>query len=74
MTNKKPLLMNKELYNLLYDGGKTKISKPKETPKDTPEKMFKALVGVFCKGRYQSWIAFQNIPHPRNLKKSKERK
>jgi len=75
MTDKKPLLMNKELYNLLYDDSKTKKSKPKDELliPETSEEKVRALVGIFCKGRYQSWIAipFQNTPHSKKLKKNK---
>ncbi|MDR2596017.1 MAG: PcfJ domain-containing protein [Treponema sp.] len=39
MANRKPLLMNKELYNLLYD----KTNKPKL--KEIPEKIFNTLIG-----------------------------
>ena len=75
MTDKKPLLMNKELYNLLYDDSKTKKSKPKDKPliPETSEEKVKAFLGIFCKGRYQSWIAFQNTPYSKKLKKNKER-
>jgi len=30
----------------------------KETP-ETPEQMIRSLQGVFCKGRYRSWIFTQ---------------
>jgi hypothetical protein len=75
MTDKKTLLMNKELYNLLYDDSKTKKSKPEDKPliPETSEEKVKAFLGIFCKGRYQSWIAFQNTPYSKKLKKNKER-
>jgi len=71
MTDRKPLLMNKEMYNLLNNG--TNKSEPKDkliTP-ETPEKMLKSLQGIFCKGRYQSWIIYQNNPNSKKIKKSK---
>jgi len=71
MTDKKPLLMNKELYGLLYDEEKPKKSKSKDKPikPETDEEKIKAFVGFFCRGRYQSWVTFQNTPHSRSLRK-----
>jgi len=66
--------MDKRLFNLL-DENKTKKSEPNDKDKrpETPEEKIKTLVRIFCKGRYQSWIALQNTPHSRNLNKNKIR-
>jgi hypothetical protein len=35
--------------------------------KEAPEKMLRSLQGIFCKGRYQSWV----LKHEKNRKKRK---
>ena len=31
--------------------------------KETPEEMVRSLQGVFCKGRYSSWVFSREKPH-----------
>jgi len=42
---------------------KTSVSDvtPKQPSKETPEQMVRSLQGVFCKGRYRSWTAKQDM-------------
>jgi hypothetical protein len=68
MANRKPLLMNKELYNFLNNGTNKPESKNMPITSETPENMLKTLQGIFCKGRYQSWILSPKNPHPRTSK------
>jgi hypothetical protein len=43
--------------------------------KEPPEKMLRSLQGVFCTGRYQSWVAVQKIIESMDRKeKEKEKK
>lgn len=44
-----------------------KISKKqnsqKEEKKDSPEEMIRKLQGIFCRGRYQSWVSYELRHH-----------
>ena len=37
------------------------IKKERELEKQSPKEMIRALQGIFCKGRYQSWVLSQRI-------------
>jgi len=68
MAERKPLLMDKELYNLLNNG--TRKPEPKDNmTSETPKKMLRSLQGIFCKGRYQSWVISQEYTQSKNMKK-----
>jgi len=47
------------------------IKKEPESEKQSPKDMIRALQGIFCKGRYQSWVLSQKTTPVKHSKKSR---
>jgi hypothetical protein len=45
--------------SLLTEYLKRPLPKSESEKKQSPEEMIRSLQGVFCKGRYRSWVATQ---------------
>ena len=51
---------------------KRPLSKCESEKKETPEKMIHSLQGIFCKGRYCSWVSAQESISSKNLRSEKK--
>lgn len=73
MADRKPLLVNKELYNLLNYGARKQELKDVFTS-ETPEKMLKNLQSIFCKGRYKPFALLQEELRMQKVSYKKEKR
>jgi anthranilate/para-aminobenzoate synthase component II len=55
-----------------YLNKENNIKKEQEPKKESPKDMIKALKGIFCKGRYHSWIVSQETTPSKNPKKPRK--
>jgi len=51
---------------------KRQLPESESEKKQSPEDMIRALKGIFCKGRYSSWVATQGVPSFKNLQSARK--